>query len=355
MTELRIFKLKPFMKQFFLFIIALQLFSFAAAAQDYNVPVEYMNEISKQRENISKKFMTYASASAHGKRAKKVEALRAKLLDEVQEARMNISGMPSFKGDKSYRDTTVNFMKLYYNVLNEDYSKIINMEEIAEQSYDAMEAYMMAQEMVNKKLEEGNEKMRLATEAFAAKNNITLNKDNTELGEKMKQVHEVNKYHTILYLIFFKAYKQEGYMLEALDKNNITGIEQNKSSLLRYAQEGLEKLKTMTVFQGDNSLSGACKTVMSFYVKEVNEKMNTVSEFYLTQERFAKIKKEFEKKSSPTQQEIDAYNKGVKDINAASDTFNRTNQDLNKERNDVLNDWNKAVSGFFDEHTPHYK
>jgi predicted DNA-binding protein len=327
----------------------------SAAAQDYNIPVEYMNEISKQRENISKKFMAYVSASAHRKREKKVEALRAKLLDEVQEARMNISGMPSFKGDKSYRDTTVNFMKLYYNVLNEDYSKIINMEEIAEQSYDDMEAYMMAQELVNKKLEEGNEKMRLATETFAAKNNIILTKDNTELGEKMKQVHEVNKYHTELYLIFFKAYKQEGYLIEAVSKNNITGIEQNKSSLLRYAQEGLDKLKSIKPFQGDNTLPAACKVVMNFYVNEVNEKMNTVSEFYLTQERFATIKKEFEKKSSPSKAEVDAYNKSVKDINAASDAFNNTNQLLNKERNDILNDWNKAVNAFFAEHTPRYK
>ena len=343
------------MKKLLFVIFGSFILHFCAAAQDYNVPVEYMNEISKQRENISKKFMAYVSASAHGKRAKKVEALRAKLLDEVQEAKMNINGLPSFKGDKSYRDSTVNFLKLYYNVLNEDYSKIINMEEIAEQSYDAMEAYMMAQEMVNKKLEEGNEKMHLATEAFAAKNNITLTKDESELGEKMKQVHEVNKYHTALYLIFFKPYKQEVYLIEAVSKNNITGIEQNKSSLLRYAQEGLEKLKTIKSFEGDNNLLSACKVVLNFYVKEVNEKMNTVSEFYLTKERFETIKKEFEKKSNPSKAEVDGYNKAVKDINTASDAFNNTNQSLNKERTDVLNDWNKAVNAFFDEHTPRYK
>jgi hypothetical protein len=343
------------MKQLYLLVFGLFVLNFYAAAQDYDVPVEYMQAISKQRENISKKFMAYVSASAHGKKEKKVQALRAKLLDEVQEAKMNISGLPSFKGDKSYRDSTVDFLKLYYNVLNEDYSKIINMEEIAEQSYDAMEAYMMAQEMVNKKLEEGNEKMHRATEAFAAKNNITLTKDDSELGEKMKQVHEVNKYHTALYLIFFKPYKQETYLIEAVSKNNITGIEQNKSSLLRYAQDGLEKLKSIKAFEGDNSLLTACKVVMNFYVKEVNEKMSTVSEFYLTKERFETIKKEFEKKSSPSKAEVDGYNKAVKDINTASDAFNNTNQSLNTERNSVLNEWNKAVKAFFDEHTPTYK
>lgn len=342
------------MKQFFFTVLSIFCLQFAATAQDYDNPAEYLGAISKQRENVSKKFMAYVSASAHKKREKKVEALRSKLLDEVQEARMNISGLPSFKGEKGYRDSTVNFLKLYYNVLNEDYSKIINMEEIAEQSYDAMEAYMMAQEMVNKKLEEGNEKMRLATEAFAAKNNITLTKDNSELGEKMKQVHEVNKYHTVLYLIFFKAYKQETYLMEAISKNNITGIEQNKNSLLKYAQEGLEKMKSIQAFQGDNSLLGACKTVMNFYVKEV-DKMAAISDFYLIKERFETIKKEFEKKSSPTQAEVDAYNKSVKDINAASNAFNNTTQSLNSERSNVLKEWNNTVNSFFDEHTPTYK
>ena len=343
------------MKQGIFIMILLQFFCLAAGAQDYDNAGEYMSAINKQRENISKKFMSYASAAAHGKNAKKTEALRAKLLDEVQEAKMNISALPSFKGDKSYRDSAVVFIKLYYNVLNEDYGKIVNLEEIAEQSYDDMEAYMMAQELVDKKLEEGNQKLALATEVFAAKNNITLNKDNSELGEMMKKVHEVNVYYNDLYLVFFKAFKQEGYLMEAIEKSNITGIEQNKSSLLKYAREGLEKIKSIKPFEGDNNLVNAAKTVMVFFEREVNDKMSTISEFFLTQERFETIKKEFEKKSSPTKAEVDAYNKAVKDVNASSDAFNNASQSLNKERNDVLNAWNKAVSEFLDEHTPRYK
>ena len=343
------------MKQIFLLVLGILILEFAAAAQDFDNPLEYMDAISKQNENISKKFLSYTSASAHGKRAKKVENLRMKLLDEVQEARMNIGGMPSFKGDKTYRDTSVSFMKLYYNVLNEDYSKIINMEEIAEQSYDAMEAYMMAEEMVDKKLEEANEKMKLAQQGFAAKNNITLTESKSELGDMMKQVHEMNVYYHQVYLLFFKPYKQEGYMMEAVEKNNITGIEQNKSSLLKYAEEGLQKIKEVKPFQGDNSLLSACHNMLSFYVKEVNENMNTLSDFLLTKERFDAIKKEFDKKSSPTKEEVDTFNKSVKDINSASQAYNNANQTLNKQRNEALNDWKKSVNVFFDEHTPRYK
>ena len=338
-----------------LFTVLLVSTSQSAVSQDYDSPVGYMEVISKQQENISKKFLSYISASAHGKRAKKVENLRSKLLDEVQEARMNISSMPSFKGDKMYRDTSVSFMKLYYNVLNEDYSKIINMEEIAEQSYDAMEAYLMAEEMVEKKLEEGNDMMHLAQKTFAAKNNVNLTENKNELSDMMAQVHRMNVYYHQLYLIFFKPFKQEAYLLEAIEKNNITGIEQNKNSLLKYAQTGLEKLNSIKPLEGDNTVVIACRNMLNFYVKEVNDKLSSISEYSLNKERFEAIKKEFDKKNSPAKEEIDAFNKGVIDINKAGQSYNANINELNTQRNEILNEWNKTVNAFFDEHTPHYK
>ncbi|WP_462220132.1 LIC11966 family surface protein [Ferruginibacter sp.] len=335
-----------------LFLLSFSTFTYA---QDFENPGDYMGFISKQQENVSKKFMSYTSASAHGKKEKKVEALRNKLLDEVQESRMNISGMPGYKTDKSYRDSAVSFMKLYYNVLNEDYSKIINMEEIAEQSYDAMEAYLLMEEKVSEKLNEGNERMKASQAAFAAKNNVKLINSQSELGDMMQQVHDMNLYHHQIYLIFFKPFKQEAYLLEAIEKNNITGIEQNKNSLLKYAQDGLVKLNSIKPFKGDNSIAAACKAMLNFYVKEVNDKMGTVSDFFLTKERFATIKKEFEKKSNSTKEEVDAYNKAVNDINKASNAYNQNNQTLNQQRSEALNNWNIAIKTFFDEHTPHYK
>lgn len=208
------------MKQCFTLLFFTFLFSksFTVQAQDFDNPSAYMNFLGQQQENISKKFMSYASASAHGKKAKKVDNLRTKLLDEVQDARMNISGMPSFKGDKSYRDTTVNFMKLYFNVLNDDYSKIVNMEDIAEQSYDEMEAYILLKEAVDKKLEEGNAKMKTAQQKFAAEHNITLINNASDLDNMVKEVGDLNKYYNDVYLVFFKPYVQEKYMLELLKK-----------------------------------------------------------------------------------------------------------------------------------------
>ncbi len=112
-------------------VITCTFFACNVMAQNLENAVEYMQYISVQQDNITKKFLSYNSAVSHGKRARKVEKLREKMLDEVQESRMNISGMPKFKGDAGYRDTSANFLKFYYNVLNDDYAKIVNMEDIA--------------------------------------------------------------------------------------------------------------------------------------------------------------------------------------------------------------------------------
>ena len=323
------------------------------AAQNFENAGEYMEYISKQRENTSKKFMSYASASAHGKRARKVEKLRNKLMEEVQETRMNIASMPPFKGSKAYRDTAVSFMKLYYNVLNDDYSKIVNMEEIAEQSYDAMEAFMLVKDAVDKKLEDGNEKIKKAQEKFAAENNIRLVEGSSKLGDMMNQMHKMNVYYKVIYLYFFKPYKPEAYLQEAVGKGNLTGMEQNKTSLLKYAQEGLEKAKTAGSFEGDNSLVVSLNSMLSFYVKEAGM-VNATSDYLLTKERFEKIKKEYDKKSDHTKADVDSYNKAVDEMNKSVNVSNNSNNNLNKLRTDALNDWNKTTDKFFDAHTPRY-
>jgi hypothetical protein len=324
-------------------------------AQDYDTPVKYMDAISKQQENVSKKYMAYTSASAHGKREKKVEKLRNSLINEIDEARMNIGSMASYKGDKAYRDSAVNFMKFYYSVMNDDYSKIVNMEEIAEQSYDEMEAYLLLQEKVDQKFEEANKKLNAAQKEFGGKNNINIVEGKSELGEKIKEAGVVSKYYHQVYLVFFKPYIQEKNLMEAIKKNNLTGIEQSKSAMLKYAQEGLVKLAAMKGYNGDLSLVGACKTLLNFYVKEAG-KTSIINDFLLNKEKFEGIKKEMDKKGDKrTKEDVDAYNKAVNDMNKSSNDYNSNNQMLNTERTESLNGWNKGVKTFYDEFTPKYK
>src|SRR5512138_2088387 len=128
-------------------IFLLAIFSISKSqAQTYEDAGQYMNYISKQNQDLTLIFLSYVSAASHGKSARKVEKRRLEVLDAINTTRFNIQGMLPWKGDRSYRDSTVAYLKLLNIVFNEDYAKIVDMEDIAEQSYDAMEAYMLAQQ-----------------------------------------------------------------------------------------------------------------------------------------------------------------------------------------------------------------
>lgn len=79
-------------------------------------------------------------------------------------------------------------------------------------------------------------------------------------------------------------------------------------------------------------------------------------DFYLKEENFDKIKKSLDAKgSNKTKEDVDQYNKSVKDINTSVNNFNQLNQDLNKRRQDVVANWEAAEKSFRDDLIPYYK
>ena len=325
-------------------------------AQDFEHAGQYMNYIGKANEKITAMYLSYLSAVGHNKSARKVEKRRQEVVSLIFNTRFDIQGMPAWKGDRSYRDTTVAYLKLMHNVFNEDYAKIVNMEEIAEQSYDAMEAYMLAQEKANKKLAEAVERHQQTQKEFAGKNDVKLLENTSTLEAKSKQAGELMNHYGEVYLIFFKAYKQEAYLLQALEMKNITAIEQSKSALRSYAEEGLEKLKHLKGYSNDPSLLIACRESMKFYLSEA-EKMNFASEFILKEEAFNKMKKAIDSKPAAKRTEADIadYNKGVSDFNTAVHNYNAANNQMNKQRTATLNNWNNSVNKYLDTYMPYQK
>jgi uncharacterized protein HemY len=174
------------------------------------------------------------------------------------------------------------------------------------------------------------------------------------MGKKLETVAKVQEYYNTLYLIFFKAYKQEIFLKEALQSNNANAVEQNRNSLAQYATEGIEKLKEMKGFNSDKSVENASRKVLEFYKTEAEKDFEVISEFLLTAENFEKAKKAFE--SSPkSRDDAEAYNKAVANINKLTDKYNATNAQLNNKRNDLIDNYDSAVNNFFDTHMPYAK
>src|SRR5688572_6660492 len=183
--------MKKITTKFLLLVFTVAVCSRPAASQSLENVGQYMDQINKAREKISLMNLSYLSAIGHNKSARKVDKRRQELINNIFNTRLEIQGMPPWKGDRSYRDTTVAYLKLMYNVFNEDFAKIVNMEEIAEQSYDAMEAYMLAQEKAGEKLQEASAKQQRTQKAFADKYNITLIDNTSELESKSTQAGEL--------------------------------------------------------------------------------------------------------------------------------------------------------------------
>ena len=150
------------------------------------------------------------------------------------------------------------------------------MEEISEQSYDAMEAYLLAQEKANEKLNASGDMVDQQYDAFAAKHGITLIDKESKIENNLKIAGEAFKYYNVVYLIFFKSYKQEAYMIDALNKNDVNALKQNADALGKVSDEGLKKIDALAAYKSDGTLKTTSKDLLTFYKKEATAKMPVI-------------------------------------------------------------------------------
>ncbi len=326
-------------------------------AQNSQEALKYMESINKELNDITADMWDYTSAAAHGKSARKIENRRRDVLKSNLEAQKKIGKMPDFEGDKSYRDSVISFLKLSFNVLNNDFAKIVDMEEIAEQSYDAMEAYLLAEERANQKLNVTSQMLSAQQALFGASHGITMNDSKDKISLKLEAASEVYKYYNAVYLIFFKSFKQEAYMIEAQNKGDINAMKQDADALSKFSAEGIKQVDTLKPFKGDGSVKTDSKDMLLFYRNEATKDAPILINFSVKKENFDKIKAAFDAKpqNSRSQADVTSMNNAVNDYNKASNEYNKVNGESNKRRSELLNKWNDTVSKFIDKQVPKYK
>lgn len=337
------------MKKELLLFLSIFYFGFNWVAANSGNPSDYMNQIGSHYKEITQKTWEYTSALAKDKNARKIEKKRTALLDEIKSAISSVKKMNAFNGDNALRDTVVAYLNLNYDVLNDDYSKIADLEELAEQSYDMMEAYLTLQNLANEKLRAAGERLTQAERDFAERNNVTLIEgEETKIAARLRKASAMWKYYNNVYLIFFKSYLLESQMMQAINAGDMNAAEQVRNSLLEIATEGLNDIAKLQPYEGDNSLILAAKEIVSFYKKEAEKDILTILDFQLKREHFDKVNESFQKlsKKDRTQPAVDEYNKAVKEYNESIVNYNKINDSLNKERAKQLDNWNNTVSKF---------
>lgn len=336
------------------FILVFFLSGQIKAQTNTNEAIQYLNELFGPFGDVKKNTWKYLKAITGGKNLLIVEKNRKNLLLELNEQKKHIMKDKGFNSDVELRDAAAKYLDLSYTVLKEDYEKILDMEEIAEQSYDLMEAYMLAKEKANEKLKTASDELRDAETKFAEKYNITLlDGEDDKISKKIKKANDALRYYNQLYLIFFKCFKQEAYVIDAQNRNDVSAIEQNANTLASFAAEGLEKIKIIESYKGDITLKSAAKQIVNFYEREAKNDFPVIIDFYIKKDNFEKLEKiiSSKKKKDITQDEADKYNKAVNDYNKAVSETNRINKKINEQRKKYFELWDNTVNKFFNKHT----
>jgi len=323
-------------------------------AQSSTNPGEYMDYFSSEYLLIQEDMWDYTRSVSHGRSARTVEKRRGELISSTGAALKRAKSAKDFQGNARYRDSVVQYFTLIDIVLREDYAKIVDMEAVAEQSYDDMEAYMMAREIASDKLKSAGDMIEREHRTFAEANNITIIESETKLNQKMEIANKVYDHYNEVYLIFFKSYKQEAYLLDAMARKDVSAIDQNRNSLIALVEEGLQKLETVEKYEGDPSMIGATRNLFKFYKDEAETDVPTLLTYIETSERFTKIKDAFDQKKekSRTQADVDEFNAAVNDINKAVEKSNASSESCNIKRLNLIDEWNKAAEKFTDRHVP---
>lgn len=336
----------------YLTILFLSVITFSNA-QNFKNASEYLDFVGKEHTAISKSMWNYTKAVAHSKKDRTIRGKRNVLIKTVERAILKIKKAPSYDGD-DYKNKVLKQLSFNLDLLNQDYAKIIDMKEVAEQSYDLMEAYMLAQELADKKMEEAQQQYEADFHAYAKKHNINIVESDSDLGKKMEISNQVFKHYNEMYLTYFKVYINEVHLIDALQASDIGAIEQSANALNETAEEGLQKLSAIEVYKGDKSLINITKEVFEFFKDEAKNDVPKLIDFLLLNDNFEVIKTTLDKtpERKRTKAQIDNYNEQVKLLNKGVKDYNKVNAELNKKRNIFINKLNGANERFLSKHIP---
>jgi len=330
------------------------LFVNKTQCQTSSEAVAYMDKIFEPWSETTNETWQYLKAMTHNKGARRVEKKRQKLLSEIRVARSEVNRQHSFYNDDSLKSAIVEFLNLRYTILKEDYGKILDMEAIAEQSYDNMEAYMLAKELASEKLDQAYDIVKNAEKTFAARYNINMveGKDD-KMTLKIKKANDALKYYNTVYLIFFKSHKEDSYVKVALKNNDLNAFVQHNSTLEKFSEEGIAELEKLKSYQGDIRMKRMGIEYLKFLNKESKTTYVSQKDNFMKIDNFDKLDKAYKskRKKDITNEDIKKFNEAVNEVNEVIKESNKLNNQNFEMKSKLLDKWNDTSDEFLREHS----
>ena len=341
------------MKKACLFVVLVFLLVYTADAQRLKA-VSYMNTIEREFKMIQENMWYYTSAASHKGAAGKLGAKRNELIKQIELSIQAISAMKPFENSTRFRDSAVAFLRLNYQVLQDDFAAIMELQNTTEKTFEQVEAYIQLQEAIDKKLAEAGRMMDKEQVIFGTAYGLSFTETKDRVTINQQIADSVYDYYNPIYLIFYKSYLDELNFVTSQTKQDTPNLDKYGSVLLQNAKTGLAQLATFHSFKGDSSLKTACLQMLKFYEAEVEQNYQELKEYYLQKQQFAAAKAKID--ALPAEQrtsaDVVAYNQAVANYNEATNKHNVADQYLNQTRNRLIANWNITAQAFKDRHVP---
>lgn len=329
-------------------VFFLALMPFLSSAQE-DSPLTYMENINKAYKPVLTRQFDFARALAQGQSRDFVEKQRKVLLNEIRDSRIDIKNMPRYKGNAGLRDSTVAFLDVTFNLVSEDYARIVQLEPLAENGPEEMESFLMAQQVAYSRSSAAARGLKQAEEEFADQFGVRLVDSDDKFAKKLEELNRTFKYYNKIYLIFFKAYNQELSLFDAIETQKLDRMITEKRKLEVTANEGLSKLDKIGSYQGDKSLRTAARANLEFYRNESGVQLSQVIDYYEELETLRKLKAGLNEQGISREERLRRtrlYNDQVQKVNESTPDLNVMNEELNNERARYLAQWNRVSEGF---------
>jgi hypothetical protein len=292
------------MKYFYAILwIGFLLKSPSVSSQSLNTASEYIDFVSNEHQKVRKKNLSYISKSTHSDNERKIEAKRQELIKQLEKSVQTLSKMSDFKGNKKFRDESVDILKILLDSYNTDGKEISSLIEKKKTLYDALDTYFKAQDRLEKKIDDANKQLKKAHQDFAKENNIiVVEKEKKDSDDVFQIISDLNTYKRQVELAFSKPHYGNMMFMTALSNKKVSEMESERKKILESSEESLKKLVLLSDFRGNIQYQDKAIAVVQFYKESAEKRYPTIVE----------MMKNYEKR---TKEQVEGFNEVIKLFN----------------------------------------
>ncbi len=309
---------------------------------------KYTKNIQSILNESKKEVFQYLKVIVKGRNLKKVESKREKLIDKIDSEHEKFQKIV----DSKLKQEGLKYLSTLKIVLTDDYEKIMDIEEIAEQSYDNMEAYFTMQEKANEKLDQAWDNFDTAFHRYARSNNIKIVEGELDKkSQKIRKMSETLKYSNHIYLIYLKCHYQEKKLLQSIEKEDINAMTQNMDAQKTLLKNSIEKVLALKPYDHDSRMIHATKYLFKFYKDEVEKDFMAIQDFFILKSKYNAAKKNHESLKESERASNLAFEKISQEFSLGIIKYNETVKRVNQERSKQIKDWFDILKEFNTDHS----